>query len=148
MATPAKAYVRHQLPRMVEGLFVGPGQVVRGAPLRFPSAVLPRLSADPTRDSEFTCLDLVQVATVNPPDDWAWAVLSDVGRYGWGHTIGLDLKEPWQFVSWAYGAPRTYSVAYGPLITRDDIATAYGTDAAGCARPDYKSIQLVLTHVP
>jgi hypothetical protein len=133
---------------MVEGLFVGPGQVVQGAPLRFASAVLPRLSADAARDSELTCLDLVQVATVNPPDNWAWAVLSDVGRYGWGHTIGLDLHEPWRFVTWMYGAPRTYSVAYGPLIANEDIAAAYGPDAAGCARSDYESIQLLLTHVP
>jgi len=148
MATPAQAFDRHLLPRMIEGLFVGPGQVARAAPLRFPSAVLPVLSADPARDPVFTCLDLVQVTTVNPPNDWAWVVLSDVGRYGWGHTIGLDLHEPWTFVTWTYGAPRTYRVAYGPLIDRNDITAAYGPEAAGCARSDYKALQLVLTHVP
>ena len=84
MAPVAKAYARHQLPRMVEGLFIGPGQVIRGAPLRSLSAVLPRLSADAARDSQLICLDLVQVATENLPANWVWAVLSDIGRYGWG----------------------------------------------------------------
>jgi hypothetical protein len=134
---------------MIEGVFIGPGQPVGGTPIRFPSAVLPRLSADPTHDTSFACLDLVQVATVNPPDDWAWAVLSEAGTYTWGHTIGLNLGEPWRFGTWAFaGGPRVYAVAYAPLIAPSDISASYGPDAATCARSDYKAVQLTLTRIP
>ena len=137
--------IDHALPRMIEGVFVGPGQAVGGRPNRFPSAVLPRLSADAANDATFECLDLVQVATISPPDDWAWVVLSEAGTYTWGHTIGLNLDEPWRFVTWAFGPPRVYAVAYAPLMDLSEIANSYGPDAAGCARPDYMAVQLTLT---
>jgi hypothetical protein len=101
---------------MIEGLFVGPGQAVSGMPSRLLSAVLPVLSADPVRDSAVVCLDLYQRVTDGPPRDWEWHVVSEIGRYSWGHTIGLDLGEIWKFVTWSYGAPRTYAVVYASPI--------------------------------
>lgn len=148
MAIPAKAPGHDVLPRMIEGVFVGPDRSAERKPLRFPSAVLPALSVDPARAPHFFCLDLVQVPTVNPPVDWAWMVLSEAGTYTWGHTIGLNLDEPWRFVTWAFGAPREYSVAYAPLIAPEDIAASYGPEAAGRARQGYKAVQLALTHLP
>ena len=68
MATPAQAFDRHHVPRMIEGLFVGPGQTVSGMPSRLLSAVLPVMSAAPTRDSAFICLDLYQRVTDGPPE--------------------------------------------------------------------------------
>jgi hypothetical protein len=46
--------------------------------------------------------------------------ISELGRYSWGHTIGLDLGEVWRFVTWAYGAPRTYAVVYASTIDPGD----------------------------
>jgi len=76
---------------MIEGLFIGPGQKVSGMPSRLLSAVLPALSADPTRDPELVCLDLYQRVTDGQPRDWEWHVVSEIGRYSWGHTSGLNL---------------------------------------------------------
>jgi len=75
-------------------------------------------------------------------------VISEIGRYAWGHTIGLDLGETWQFMTWAYGAPRVYTVAYAPPIDPKDIAAAYGPEAASRTWRDDKALQLVLTRVP
>jgi hypothetical protein len=148
MATPAHAFDRHHVPRMIEGLFVGPGQTVSGMPSRLLSAVLPVLSADPAHDSAFVCLDLYQRVTDGPPRDWEWHVVSEIGRYSWGHTIGLNLGEPWQFMTWAYGLPRVYAVAYAVPIAPGDIAGAYGPEAASYAWPQDKAVQLTLTRIP
>lgn len=147
MATPAKAYPHHEMSRMIPGEFVGPSpaQAVGKRPARFASAVLPRLSADPERDASLVCLDLVQVALADTPYDWTWVPLSEAGVYTWGHTIGLNLREPWRFVTWDFGAPRIYQVAYAELIAPDDIAALYGPDAARSARRDYKAVQLLLS---
>jgi hypothetical protein len=132
---------------MIPGEFIGPSpnQAVGERPTRFASAVLPRLSADPERDASMVCLDLVQVALADTPYDWAWVPLSEAGVYTWGHTIGLNLREPWRFVTWAFGVPRVYQVAYAELLAPGDIAILYGIDAAGSARLDYKAVQLLLS---
>lgn len=145
MATPAKAYPHHEMDRMIPGEFVGPGQGVGGTPTRFASAVLPRLAADPANDRELVCLDLVQVSLADNPYDWTWVALSEAGVYTWGHTIGLNLREPWRFVTWAFGAPRVYTVAYADPLTPSDIGSLYGPDAAASARQDYNAVQLTLT---
>jgi len=133
---------------MIEGLFVGPGQTVSGMPSRLLSAVLPVLSADSTCDSAFVCLDLYQRVTDDPPRDWEWHVVSEIGRYSWEHTIGLDLGEIWKFVTWSYGAPHTYAVVYASPIEPGDIAAAYGAEAAHRAWPQDKAVQLKLTRIP
>ena len=145
MATPAKAYPHHVMPRMIEGVFVGPGQAADVAPSRFASAVLPQLTANPQTDAKLVCLDLVQVSLADNPYDWTWVVLSQAGVYTWGHTIGLNLREPWRFVTWAFGAPREYDVEYADPLVPDDIARLYGLEAGGVARPDYHAVQLALT---
>ena len=91
------------------------------------------------------CLDLVQVSLADNPHDWTWAALSEAGVYTWGHTIGLNLNEPWRFVTWDFGAPRVYTVAYANPVAPDDINAFYGPDAAASARQDYKAVQLTLT---
>jgi len=133
---------------MIEGLFVGPGQTVSGMPSRLLSAVLPVLSADPARDSAFVCLDLYQRVIDGPPRDWEWHVVSEIGRYSWDHTIGVDLGEIWKFVTWAYGAPRTYAVVYALPIEPGDLAAAYGPEAMRRAWPQDRAIQLMLTRIP
>jgi hypothetical protein len=148
MATPAKAYPHHVMPRMLEGVFVGPGQAVGGTPTRFASAVLPLLTANPESDTKLVCLDLVQVSFADNPNDWTWSVLSHAGVYTWGHTIGLNLHEPWKFVTWELGPPRVYEVGYADPLPPGDIPRLYGTDAAGAARPDYNAVQLSLTRRP
>lgn len=148
MVTLARALTPHVLPRMIEGVFVGPGQAVGSMPSRFASAVLPTLSADPARDASIMCLDLVQVSFADDPYDWTWMVLSEAGVYTWGHTIGLNLREPWRFATWVFGAPRVYTVVYASPIAPRDIAAAYGGEAAERARPDYKAVQLTLTRIP
>jgi hypothetical protein len=133
---------------MLEGVFIGPGQAVGGTPTRFANAVLPRLTAKPERDGSFVCLDLVQVSLADTPYDWTWGVLSEAGVYTWGHTIGLNLNESWRFVTWAFGAPRVYTVEYAPAVEPRDIAQLYGVEAAESARNDYNAVQLTLTRQP
>jgi hypothetical protein len=145
MATPAKAYPHHEMPRMIPGEFVGPNQAVGGRPTRFASAVLPRLSANPETDTSLVCLDLVQVSFADNPYDWTWVALSQAGVYTWGHTIGLNLHEPWRFVTWSFGSPRVYKVDYAESLAPGDIKNLYGPDAAGSARQDYNAVQLLLT---
>jgi hypothetical protein len=148
MATVAQVLDRHHVSRMVEGLFVGPGQTVGGMPRQFLNAVLPVLSANAEHDREFIGLDLYQRVTEGQPRDWEWRAISELGRYSWGHTIGLDLGEVWKFVTWAYGAPRTYAVVYASPIEPDDIAAAYGPEATRRAWPQDKAVQLKLTRIP
>ena len=145
MATPLRAYPHHEMPRMVPGEFVGPNQAVGSRPTRFASAVLPRLTARPEHDSSMVCLDLVQTSLADTPYDWTWVALSEAGVYTWGHTIGLNQHEPWRFVTWIFGAPRVYSVAYAELLAPRNIVAQYGPDAASSARQDYRAVQLTLT---
>jgi len=130
---------------MIPGEFVGPGQGVGGNPTRFASAVLPRLSADPEQDPSLVCLDLVQVSLADNAYDWTWVALSEAGVYTWGHTIGLNLREPWRFVTWAFGTPRVYAIAYAEPLAHCDIRALYGPEIADSARQDYKAVQLTLT---
>jgi hypothetical protein len=145
MATLARAYPHHEVPRMIPGEFVGPNQTVGRAPTRFTSAVLPRLSANPQTDTTLVCLDLVQVSLDNTAYDWSWAALSEAGVYTWGHTIGLNLQEHWRFATWAFGTQRIYRVVYADPLVPGDIRTLYGAAAASSARQDYKAVQLTLT---
>jgi hypothetical protein len=130
---------------MIPGEFVGPNQAVGGRPTRFASAVLPRLTALPETDATLICLDLVQVSLSDSPYDWRWVALSEAGVYTWGHTIGLNLREPWRYVTWTFGSPRVYHVMYANPLEPSEIQSLYGSDAAGSARQDDKTVQLTLT---
>ena len=48
-------------------------------------------------------------------------------------------------MTWKFGAPRVYTVAYAELLAPGEIAAVYGSDAQGSARQDYKAVQLTLT---
>jgi hypothetical protein len=133
---------------MVEGVWVGPGQHPPAKPRAFSSAILPARTTDLASDASFRCLDLVQIALADNPYDWTWGVLSEAGIYTWGHTIGLNLGEPWRFVTWALGQPRIYSVAYAPALSPGEIAREYGPVVGDAARPDYPAVQLALTLAP
>lgn len=132
---------------MIEGEWVPPKQEPR-RPERFSSAVLPRTSASAADDTELVCLDLVQVSTVHPANDWLWAVLSTAGLHTYSHTIGLNNREPWRFVTWAFGAPRTYVAQYAEPLPYERVARTYGKAAAERARPDRPAVQLLLTLQP
>ncbi len=125
---------------MIEGAWVGPEQEVR-RPVQSCSAVLPRLTADPLRDDELLCLDLVQVPTADPPGDWAWGVLSDLATNVYAHSIGIDSGERWRFTTWEMEQPRTYVASYAEPIAYEQIAEVYGVDAAACARRDRPAVQ-------
>ncbi|HEX7839892.1 MAG TPA: hypothetical protein VF469_20590, partial [Kofleriaceae bacterium] len=88
--------------------------------------------------------DLVQVPTVDPPNDWAWGVLSTAATTTWSHTIGLNNHEPWKFATWASGERRTYSATYDDPLPHDGIAPLYGRIAASRARSDRPAVQLRL----
>jgi len=133
----------HRIARMIEGVWVGPKQEPQ-RPDRCTSAVLPRISAHPMNDAELLCLDLVQVPTVQPADDWVWAVLSTAATTTYTHTIGLNQQEPWRFVTWALGQQRTYLVECDEPLPHDRIARLYGKTAAARARADRPAIQLRL----
>jgi len=51
-------------------------------------------------------------------------------------------------MTWAYGPPRVYAVAYAALIAPGDIARTYGPEAASYAWPQDKAVQLTLTRIP
>jgi hypothetical protein len=128
---------------MVEGVWARPGQEPQ-RPERYSSAVLPRASANPRVDVELLCLDLVQVPTVEPVNDWVWAVLSTAATNTYAHTIGLNDRERWHFVSWPSGTRRTYAVEYAEPIRHTSISRTYGKLAAARSRSDHPSVQLRL----
>jgi len=51
-------------------------------------------------------------------------------------------------MTWAYGHPRIYAVAYAAPIAPGDITGAYGPEAASYAWPQDKAVQLTLTRIP
>ena len=132
-------------PRMIEGAFFRPEQQVR-RPDHFVSALLPRLSSNPTDDAELDCLDLVQVETVEA-GAWAWGVISVAAAETYAHTMALSRGEEQRFVTWVFGAPRTYSVKLGQPLPHARISSHYGESAAGRARSDRDAVQLHLVRV-
>jgi hypothetical protein len=136
----------HDLPGIVEGAWARVERAPR-RPDRFGSAVLPRLTADPAVDREILCLDLVQVATVEPSTDWAWAVMSTAATNTYEHAIGMSRGDSWQFVTWTFGEPRAYSATYDKPIAHDRITRTYGKVAAERARSDFPAVQLRLTRL-
>lgn len=132
------------LPGMIEGEWVR-GSQEPNRPERFSSAVLPRRSANPTEDSELVCLDLVQVPTIEPANDWIWAVLSAAATTTYAHSSGLNNKELWRFVTWSFGKRRTYAVEYADSLPHESISGIYGAEAAERARADRPAVQLRLT---
>jgi hypothetical protein len=140
------ADAEHRIAGMIEGAWVGPDQAPR-RPDRFTSAVLPRITADPVEDAELRCLDLVQVPTVDPPNDWAWAVLSTAATSTYEHTIGLNDRRRWRFATWALGEPRVYAVEYDAPLPHARLARLYGKAAAAHARTDRPAVQLRLRRV-
>jgi hypothetical protein len=136
----------HRLPRMIEGMWVAPNEIPSRTE-RGSSAVLPRVTANPNDDRELVCLDLVQAPTVAPATDWVWAVLSTAATTTYTHTIGLNNRERWRFVSWQFGDERTYSVEYADPLPHDRISRLYGKTAASRARADHPAVQLRLTRL-
>jgi len=128
-----------RLEGMLEGAWGRKGRAIQ-RPADFGSAVLPRGKHSET----MTCLDLVQVPTISPPNGWAWAVLSVAATNVHSHTIGLDRSEPWQFVIWNGNRSTTYDVEYDSPIQPDEIASTYGTEASSRARADRPAVQLKL----
>jgi hypothetical protein len=105
--------------------------------------VLPRN----THSKTLRCLDLVQVPTVSPPNDWAWAVLSVAAKNVYSHTIGLDRGEAWQFATWEGNTHTIYDAEYDEPIRFEKIASVYGDEAASRARSDQPAVQLRLVKV-
>jgi hypothetical protein len=132
-------------PRMIEGAFFRPEQPVR-RPGHFVSALLPRISSNPSDDAELHCLDLVQVEAVET-GSWVWGVVSVAAVETYAHTMALQRGEAQRFVTWAFGPPRTYSVALGQPLPYAQIARLYGEGAASRARRDKDAIQLHLVRV-
>ena len=133
----------HRVARMIEGVWLAPNGHPR-RPQRATSAILPRGDMNPAADAELICLDLVQVPTVEPAGDWAWAVLSTAATSTYSHTSGLDSGEPWRFVTWHFGEERTYAVEAVDSLPHESIGQAYGRTAASRARADRPAIQLRL----
>jgi hypothetical protein len=131
---------------MIEGVWIGPKREV-WKPQRFTSAILPALMANVDHDSDMMCLDLVQVATVDPPNDWAWVVLSDAATDTYEHTIGMSYDERWHFATWERGQLQVYRAKLGAPLPHEKIARTYGEIAAGHTRKDRPAVQLVLTRV-
>ncbi|MGE0404152.1 MAG: hypothetical protein AB7T06_46015 [Kofleriaceae bacterium] len=127
---------------MIEGSWVREGLPIQRPP-SFGSAVLP--APTKTRGGTMTCLDLVQVPTVTPRDDWAWAVLSTAATDVYAHTSGLDRDEAWNFVTWVDGTPHIYRAEYDKALAPEKIAAMYGEEAASRARKDQPAVQLKLT---
>jgi len=136
----------HGISGMIEGTWVGPDQEIQ-RPDRLSSALLPRVSSSPNDDAELQCLDLVQAPTVEPPNDWIWAVMSTAATYNHSHTMGLNRRDPWHFVTWAFGDQRVYSVEYDEPLPHNRIARLYGKTAAARARDDHPAVQLRLRRV-
>ncbi len=132
---------RRDVPRTIEGVWFGPGDTLARA-ANPDGAVLPRLSADVDAD-ELRCLDLVQVSTVSPANDWTWSVLSRAATGTYRHSIGLDRGETWRFVD-VSGPDRVYEASYDEDISHERISKLYGPDAAARARADMPAVQLRL----
>lgn len=137
--------VSPELVGQVAGYWFGPGDRVPPRPVGNPTgALLPARGTD-FRAPQLTCLDLVPVRNY-------WIVLSELGRYTYRHTSGLLLDERWIFVpmpeftdgKW----PRKYAVTYGSSLRHNQIAAAYGDEAASRARPDADAVQLRLRRLP
>lgn len=135
---------------MIEGIWIAPGHEAPAEPpyVHPVSAVLPQPDFDPDQDDEFLCLDLVQIATGDQPDSWAWMVLSEAGTYTYGHTIGLNRGESWRFVRWVGGEQRVYEASYtDDWLPPEEIEKLYGSAAFARARPDRNAVQLRLRRV-
>ena len=136
----------HRLARMIEGAWVAPNETPRRSN-RASGAVLPRITSNPNEDRELLCLDLVQLPTVQPAGDLVWAVLSTAATTAYAHTIGLNNRERWRFVTWQFGDERTYAVEYADPLPHDRISRAYGKAASSRARADQPAVQLRLTRL-
>ncbi len=81
-------------------------------------------------------LDLVYI-------ERAWFPLSEAGIHTYRHAAGLAAGETWRLRTRSQ-PPAVYRVSLGPSITRQQVAAAYGDDAAARARPDHRTVQLRL----
>jgi DNA-binding transcriptional ArsR family regulator len=132
------------IPEMIEGVWVHGSNDIPARSPQVSNAVLPRLSADPVHDHELRCLDLVQVPTVEPHGDWMWMVLSTLATGTYAHSEGLRDREPWRFVTWAFGDRREYAVELDEPVPYDRIASLFGSTAAARARANAPAVQLRL----
>jgi hypothetical protein len=87
-------------------------------PARFFAGVLPARNARPERGEDVLCLDLIQVPTVEPKNDWSWAALSEAGIHTCEHSIGLFQGQGWLFATWDMGdGLRLYRASFAPSIS-------------------------------
>ena len=87
------------------------------------------------------CLDLVRVDTRS---GFVWLPLSEAGRYTYAHSLGLLQNEPWRLAIWDGAAVIVYEAEYADSVAPDLIASLYGAEAQGRARPDKPAVQLRL----
>jgi len=128
----------------LSGSWLGPHDEAR--PHASPTgAVLPPRGVDVARARELTCLDLVQVSTIDPPGDWTWVVLSEAAVDVYQHTTGLARGERWRFVTTVGGVDRTYVARLAPALPHAALVRDYGRDAADRARRDRPAVRLVLS---
>ncbi|HVV86624.1 MAG TPA: hypothetical protein VHE35_26380 [Kofleriaceae bacterium] len=126
------------------GIWLGPGDAAR-AGSQPNGAVLPPMGSDVTTTKEMTCLDLVQVSTIDPPGDWTWLVLSEAAMGTYQHTVGLQRGERWRFATRVAGEDRMYRARLAPPLRPADITSIYGVDSAGRARRDHAAVRIQLT---
>ena len=128
---------------MLEGVWLRPGEGIR-RPQRLGSAVLPEITANPATDRQFECLDLVQVPTIDPPQGWAWAVLSTAGTNVYAHAEALRNGEDWRFVTWIDDEPHQFRTKLIEPIEHRRIAKRFGKEAVQRARIDRPALRLLL----
>lgn len=129
----------------LEGAWAPGEQEVSWRPEPFSSAVLPSLGTDLASETEMICLDLARVDTVSPPNEWEWAVLSDVALHTYDHLIGMKRGDPWRFHAWVSGRLKVYKAELAPALPPSQIARRYGDAASRHARKDRPALQLKLT---
>jgi hypothetical protein len=141
MSGAAASALREEIDGQWSGYWVDPG---RQPPLVQPTyrptgAILRRVGE--TNRHEFVCLDLVLVESAG---GFVWLPLSEAGRYTYAHSLGLLQHEPWRLAIWEGASACVYEAAYAESLSPNEIATVYGPEAQGRARPDRPAVQLRL----
>ena len=106
---------------------------------RSTGAILRRIGE--TNRHEFVCLDL---ALVESASGFIWLPLSEAGRYTYAHSLGLLQHEPWRLAIWEGTRVYVHEAAYAESLSPNEIASVYGAEAQGRARPDRPAVQLRL----
>ncbi|HEX8107161.1 MAG TPA: hypothetical protein VF516_05500 [Kofleriaceae bacterium] len=144
VATPSPLKVDPELRHQVFGYWFGPDEDIPDRPIGPPTgAVLPHPGSSFREDAELLCLDLI-------PIDNYWIVLSELGRYTYGHTSGLLYDEEWVFVpvrdavdgKW----PVRFLATYAESVEPSELAQ-YGEEVPTRARHDAPAVQLRLRRI-